>query len=37
MKKVTIIDYGTGNILSLKRSLKYFGINPIITNSKKKL
>jgi len=37
MKKVTIIDYGTENILSIQRSLKYFGINPIITNSKSKI
>ena len=32
-KKVVILDYGTGNILSLTRSLNYIGIKPIITNS----
>ena len=37
MKRVVILNYGTGNILSLKRSLKYIGINPVITNSKNKI
>tara|TARA_B100000795_G_C22794195_1_gene438502 strand:- start:48 stop:653 length:606 start_codon:yes stop_codon:yes gene_type:complete len=37
MKKIVILDYGTGNILSLTRSLNYIGIKPVITNSKDKI
>ena len=32
-KKVVILDYGTGNILSLTRSFNHIGVKPIITNS----
>tara|TARA_B110000444_G_C18837576_1_gene596930 strand:- start:463 stop:1074 length:612 start_codon:yes stop_codon:yes gene_type:complete len=35
MKKVAIIDYGVGNLLSLKRSLDYLKINSQVTSSKK--
>jgi len=37
MKRVVILEYGTGNILSLTRSLNYIGIKPIVTNSKSKI
>lgn len=37
MKKIVILDYGTGNILSLTRSLNYLGVKPIVTNSKNKI
>jgi glutamine amidotransferase len=37
MKKIVILDYGTGNILSLTRALNYIGIKPVITNSKDKI
>ena len=37
MKKVVILDYGTGNILSIKSVLNLIGIKPIITNNKKKI
>ena len=35
MKKVAIIDYGVGNLLSLERSLDYAKINSKVTNNKK--
>ena len=35
MKKVTIIDYGCGNILNLARAIKYFGYETEITHEKK--
>ena len=35
MKKVAIIDYGVGNLLSLKRSLDYAKINSQVTSNKK--
>ena len=34
MKKVTIIDYGVGNLLSLKMSLEYLGAEVTITKEK---
>lgn len=34
MKKIVIVDYGTGNILSLTRALNHIGIKPVISNSK---
>ena len=37
MKKIVILDYGTGNILSLTRSLNYLGVKPVVTNSKNKI
>ena len=36
MKKITIIDYGCGNILSLKRAIQEIGFSSSITNNKKK-
>ena len=35
--KVTIIDYGCGNILSLKRGLQEIGYSSEITNDKSKI
>ena len=37
MKKITIIDYGCGNILSLRRGLKEVGFSSEITNDNKKI
>jgi imidazole glycerol-phosphate synthase subunit HisH len=37
MKKIIILDYGTGNILSLIRSLNYIGIKPSVSNSKSEI
>lgn len=37
MKKITIIDYGCGNILSLKRAIQEIGFSSSITNNKKKI
>ena len=37
MNCTAIINYGVGNVLSIKRSLDYVGIKSIITNNKKKL
>ena len=34
-KKVTIIDYGLGNLLSLKRAFEFHGISVVITNEHK--
>jgi imidazole glycerol-phosphate synthase subunit HisH len=36
-KKITIIDYGVGNILSLKNSLEHLGTDVFITNKKKEI
>ena len=36
-KKVTIIDYGSGNLLSLKRAFEEVGAEVVITNNKKKI
>jgi glutamine amidotransferase len=33
MNKVTIVDYGVGNLLSVRRSLEYVGANVIITSN----
>ena len=37
MKKITIIDYGCGNILNLFRAKKYLGYDKEITKKKKKI
>ena len=37
MKKITIIDYGCGNILNLSRAIKYLGYETEITNEKRKI
>jgi glutamine amidotransferase len=36
-KKVTIIDYGVGNLLSLKRAFQAIDVDTIITNNTKKI
>ena len=36
-KKIAIIDYGAGNILSLQKAIDYIGYNAKITNSAKEL
>lgn len=35
MKNIVIIDYGLGNIFSIKQSLATLGVNPIVTNDAK--
>ena len=35
MKKITIIDYGCGNILNLVRAIKFLGYDAEITREKK--
>ena len=37
MKKVTIVDYGCGNILSLRRGIQEIGYSSEITNDNKKI
>jgi len=37
MKKITIIDYGCGNILNLARAIKFLGFEAEITNEKNKI
>ena len=37
MKKITIIDYGAGNILSLKRAFEFLSINAEVTSDLKKI
>ena len=37
MKKITIIDYGCGNILSLRRGIQEVGYTSEITNDRKKI
>ena len=37
MKKITIINYGCGNILNLARSVEFLGYEAEITNDKEKL
>ena len=32
MKKIAIIDYSVGNILSLEHALRFIGYKPIVTN-----
>lgn len=34
---ITIVDYGLGNLFSLKSSLEYIGLNSIITNDKNEI
>ena len=36
-KKIAIIDYGAGNILSLQKAINYIGYNSKITNSAREL
>lgn len=36
-KKITIINYGLGNILNLKRAFEYLGASVIITNEHKEI
>ena len=36
MKKISIVDYGCGNILSLKRGIEQIGFSSEITKEKKK-
>ena len=35
MKKITVIDYGAGNIRSIERALKKLGYSILITEKKK--
>lgn len=37
MKKITIVDYGCGNILSLKRGIQEIGYSSEVTNDNKKI
>lgn len=37
MKKVTIVDYGMGNIQSLYNSIKYLGYNPVFYSENNKI
>ena len=37
MKKITIIDYGCGNILNLARAIEFLGYEPEITKDEKKI
>ena len=37
MKKITIIDYGMGNIRSLYNSVKFIGYDPIFYSQKNKI
>ena len=37
MKKITIVDYGCGNILSLRRGIQEIGYSSEITNDNKKI
>ena len=34
MKKVCIIDYGSGNVTSVKNALEYLGVSTAVSNSK---
>ena len=34
MKKVCIIDYGSGNVTSVKNALEYLGVSTSVSNSK---
>lgn len=36
-KKITIIDYGLGNILNLKRAFEFLGASVVITNDHKQI
>ena len=35
--KIVILDYGTGNTLSIKNAFKFLGYETIITNKKNEL
>jgi glutamine amidotransferase len=35
INKIIVIDYGVGNILSIKNAISYHGFTPLITNKKK--
>ena len=37
MKKISIIDYGCGNILNLARAIKHLGFEVDITKDKEKI
>ena len=37
MKKVIIVDYGVGNILSIKNAITFHGYTPIVTNDHKEI
>ena len=37
MKKITIIDYGCGNILNLARAIEFVGCEAEITRDRKKI
>ena len=37
MKKITIVDYGCGNLLSIKRALDEIEIDSQVTNEKNKI
>ena len=36
-KKITVIDYGVGNILSIKNAISYFGHQPDVTSDPEKI
>ncbi len=36
-REITIIDYGVGNILSLKNAINFYGNKPIVTSDPKKI
>ena len=36
-KSISIIDYGVGNILSLKNSLEYLGASVLLTNKREEI
>jgi len=36
-KKISIIDYGVGNILSIKNSIKFLGFDALLTNKKEEI
>ena len=37
MKKISIVDYGCGNLLSMKRALEKIGFQSNVTNNKKQI
>ena len=37
MKKITIVDYGVGNILSISRAVEEVGFNTELTNNHNKI
>ena len=36
-KEITIIDYGVGNILSIKNAISFYGNRPVVTNDPVKI